>query len=80
MSQLNDHSKQQAEMVFKQGELVNSIEANITSTNTNVKNAVVEIKEANEINKSTGGMLNKVVVIVIAIVFVLILLSWIMPK
>jgi t-SNARE complex subunit (syntaxin) len=80
MSQLNDHSKQQAEMVFKQGELVNSIEANITNTNTNMKNAVVEIKEANELNKSTGGMLNKVVVIVIAIVFVLILLSWIMPK
>lgn len=80
MSQLNEHSKTQADMVYKQGEMVNSIEANITSTNTNVKNAVVEIKEANELNKSSGGMLNKVVVIVLAIVVVLILLSWIMPK
>ena len=80
MSQLNDHTKTQADMVFKQGELVNSIEGNISDTKTNMKNAVIEIKEANELNKSTGGMLNKVVVIVMAIVVVLILLSWIMPK
>ena len=80
MSQLNEHSKTQADMVFKQGEKVNTIEGNISDTRNNMKKAVLEIKEANELNKSTGGMLNKVVVIVMAIVVVLILLSWIMPK
>ena len=80
MSQLNEHSKDQAKMVFKQGEMVNSIESNINDTKANMNKAVLEIKEANETNKSTGGMLNKVVYIVLIIVALLILLSWIMPK
>lgn len=80
MSQLNDHSKEQAQMVFKQGEMVDSIEANIGETRDNMKNAVVEIKEANEINKSSGGMMNKVIFVIIIIALLLILLTWIMPK
>jgi t-SNARE complex subunit (syntaxin) len=80
MSQLNEHSKDQAQMAFKQGEMVNSIEAHITDTKANMDNAVIDIKEANEINRSTGGMLNKVVYVVAVIVVLLILLSWMMPK
>jgi t-SNARE complex subunit (syntaxin) len=67
-------------MVFRQGEMINSIEANITDTKQNMDTAVIEIKEANEANKSTGGMLNKAVYVVIVIVLLLILMSWIMPK
>lgn len=80
MSQLNEHSKEQSKMVFKQGEMINSIEANITETKNNMDHAVIEIKEANEANKSTGGMLNKAVYIVLVIVILLILMSSIMPK
>jgi len=80
MSQLNEHSKEQNKMVFKQGEMVNSIESNITDTKNNINNAVLDLKIANETNESTGGMLNKVVYIVIGVVVLLILLSMIMPK
>ncbi len=80
MSQLNEHSKDQAQMAFKQGEVVNSIEAHITDTKANMDHAVIDIKEANEVNRSTGGMLNKVVYVVAVIVVLLILLSWMMPK
>ncbi len=80
MSQLNDHSKDQATMVFSQGKVVDSIEANIADTKANMDHAVVDIKEANELNKSTGGMLNKAGFIVVIIVCLLILMSWMMPK
>ena len=80
MGQLNEHSKDQANMVFKQGEVVNSIEGHVTDAKANMDTAVIHIKDANELNKSTGGMLNKVVYLVIIIVVLLVLLSWIMPK
>ena len=42
--------------------------------------AVKEIKDADSYNKTGGGMLNKAVYIVVAIVLVLIFLSWLIPK
>lgn len=80
MSQLNDYSQDQAKMVMKQGEVINSIESQTLDTKNNIVNAVSDMKEANQSNTSTGGMLNKLVYIVIAVVFLLIILSWIMPK
>ena len=80
MSQLNDYSQDQAKMVMKQGEVINSIESQTLDTKNNIVNAVSDMKEANDSNKSTGGMLNKLVYIVIAVVVLLIILSWIMPK
>jgi t-SNARE complex subunit (syntaxin) len=80
MTQLNEYSQDQAKMVLKQGEVINSIENQTFDTKNNIVNAVADMKEANEANKSTGGMLNKLVYIVIFIVLLLILLSWIMPK
>jgi len=67
-------------MVMKQGEVINSIESQTLDTKNNIVNAVSDMKEANQSNTSTGGMLNKLVYIVIAVVFLLIILSWIMPK
>ncbi len=80
MSQLNESSQEQSKMVFKQGEMVDSIETYITDTKDNIKNAVVEIKEASEINKSSGTLLNKAICIVAVIVGILILISIIMPN
>jgi len=37
------------------------------------------MKQADNINKTSGGMINKALYIVLAIVAVLIFLSWIMP-
>jgi hypothetical protein len=42
--------------------------------------AVKEIKEADGYNTSSGGMLNKGVYLAVAIVLLLIFLSWLMPK
>ena len=79
MKQLGDHSKTQAEMVFKQGEKVDSIENQIVEAKQNMDHAVIDMKEANELNKSSGGMLNKVFYIIVIVVLLLILLSWMMP-
>lgn len=80
MSQLNDYSQEQAKMVMKQGEAINSIESQTIDTKNNIAHAIGDIKEANDANKSTGGMLNKLVYIVIFVVLLLLILSWIMPK
>lgn len=77
---MNDLSKQTAQMVNTQGETVLSIEENVTTTKDNLERAVKEIREANEANKSGGGMINKAVYIVIGIIVLLIILSWLMPK
>ena len=42
--------------------------------------AVKEIKEADGYNASGGGMLNKGVYLAVAIVLLLLFLSWLMPK
>jgi t-SNARE complex subunit (syntaxin) len=80
MSQLNDYSQEQAKMVMKQGEVINSIESQTLETKDNIVSAVSDMREANDANKATGGWLNKLVYIVIAVVGLLIILSWIMPK
>jgi len=80
MSQLNDYSQEQAKMVTKQGEVINSIESQTLETKDNIVSAVSDMREANDANKATGGWLNKLVYIVIAVVLLLIILSWIMPK
>jgi hypothetical protein len=56
-----------------------TIEDDIQNANLNIKSAAKEIKNADSINKSSGGMINKALYIVLAIVAVLIFLSWIMP-
>lgn len=56
-----------------------TIEDDINNANLNIKNAAREMKDADSINKSSGGMINKALYIVLAIVAVLIFLSWIMP-
>jgi hypothetical protein len=56
-----------------------TIEDDINNTNLNIKNAATEMKYADSINKSSGGIINKALYIVLAIVAVLIFLSWIMP-
>jgi hypothetical protein len=51
----------------------------MNNANLNIKDAAKEMKDANSINKSSGGMINKALYIVLAIVAALIFLSWIMP-
>ena len=55
MSQLNDYSQDQAKMVMKQGEIINSIEGQTLDTKDNIVSAVSDMKDANDANKSTGG-------------------------
>jgi t-SNARE complex subunit (syntaxin) len=73
-------SKKTAEMVHRQGETVLGIEENVNSAGDNLNKAVNEIRQANQANKTGGGMLNKAIYIVLAIVVLLIILSWMMPK
>ena len=79
-TQINELSKDAAKMAFKQGETVNSIESNINSTKIHMDKAVGEITEANQINQSSSGMLDKVFYIILFVVLMLVLLSWIMPS
>ena len=46
----------------------------------NIDKAKNEIGQANDLNKSSGMMINKMVYIVVAIVAVMIFLAYIMPK
>jgi hypothetical protein len=67
-------------MVHRQGETVLGIEENVNSAGDNLNKAVNEIRQANQANQTGGGMLNKAIYIVLAIVVLLIILSWMMPK
>jgi t-SNARE complex subunit (syntaxin) len=80
MSVLKDFSQETAKMVMKQGDMINSIEGQTIDTKEKIEIAVSDMREANDANKSTGGMLNKLVYIVIFVVVLLLILSWIMPK
>ncbi len=45
-----------------------------------MNNAIKEIKDADRYNASGGSMLNKGVYLAVAIVLLLLFLSWLMPK
>lgn len=56
------------------------METNIINTQTNIDNAGKEINQANDLNKSSGNMINKMVYIAVIVVVVMILLAYIMPS
>jgi t-SNARE complex subunit (syntaxin) len=80
MDQLNGLSQDQSKMVFQQAEMINSIESNTVEAKNNIERAVVDIKQADDANKSTGEWINKLIYIVIFIVILLLILSALMPK
>lgn len=79
-NQINDLSKQTAELVLETGEKINSIEENVNSMGMNIKNAVNHMEEAKKSNESSSGYTNIILYTVGGIVFLLILLTLIMPS
>ena len=66
-------------MIFKQGEMINTIDVNVTDAESSMKKAVDEVKETNDIMGDQDGFLNKVCIAVIIVVFVLLLMIMIIP-
>ena len=79
-NQINEISKQTADVVFETGEKINSIEDNVNNMNMNIENAVNHMKDAKKANDSTSGYTNIILYTVTGIVVLLIILSLIMPS
>ena len=79
-NQINEISKQTADVVFETGEKINSIEDNVNSMNLNIENAVNHMKDAKKANDSTSGYTSIILYTVAGIVVLLIILSLIMPS
>jgi t-SNARE complex subunit (syntaxin) len=79
-SQINEISKQTAELVVNDGEKINSIEDNVNVMQFNIENAVKHMKAAKDANTSSSGYTNYLLYGVCGIVILLILLTIIMPS
>ena len=79
-SQINEISKQTAELVVNDGEKINSIEDNVNVMQFNIENAVKHMKAAKDANTSSSGYTNYLLYVVCGIVILLILLTIIMPS
>ena len=79
-SQINEISKQTAELVVQDAEKINSIEDNVNVMQFNIENAVKHMKAAKDANASTSGYTNYLLYGVCGIVILLILLTIIMPS
>lgn len=66
-------------MIFHQGQMINNIELNVQSAETNLEKATDEVKESNELYGDQDGLLNKVCIAVIIIVIVLLIMMVILP-
>ena len=79
-SQINEISKQTAELVTHDAEKINSIEDNVNVMQFNIENAVKHMKAAKDANASTSVYTNYLLYGVGGIVILLILLTIIMPS
>jgi len=82
MKEVNFIFKDIANMVHEQGEMINSIQTNITSSKINVDNAVEDVVEASNVQKKSRKLLCLIAVIstVVLVVTVVIVILVIMGK
>ena len=79
-NQINEISKKTADIVINSGYKINTIEDNINSMDTNIKNAVDHMKEAKKANDSAGGYSNKLLYAIGIIVLAIIFIAMVMPN